>query len=261
MKEHYAVDPRRVYTAGLSGGARVAASVALACKSCIAGVIANSAGLPNGAKPPAAGVTDWFLTAGTTDFNYTEQLHLKEALAERNVASRFVVFDGPHGWMPKDLADRALAWFQLRAMIKGLVPMDKEFVEAQFESRVAEAQGEQKAGDILAATRAYHEIARDFSKVRDVKEQESLAKTLAASEETRKAKKVEKEALELEDKTARKIGDTVAGLAQGQDVRGQYMIALNSVVNEANDEPAQVAQSGDETSNRARSGIRFRVRH
>jgi dienelactone hydrolase len=241
MKEHYAVDPRRVYTAGLSGGARVAASVALACKDCIAGVIANSAGLPTGAKPPEPGVTDWFLAAGTTDFNYTEQLHLKEALAERNVDSRFVVFDGPHNWMPKEFADRALAWFQLRAMVKGLVPIDKEFVTQQFESRIAEAQAEQKSGDVLAATRAYREIAQDFSKVRDVKEQESLAKTLAASEETRKAKKAEQEALKLEDKTARKIGETVAGLAQGQDVRGQYMIALNSVVNEANEEQRKLS--------------------
>jgi len=166
IKEHYAIDPRRIYTAGLSGGARVASSVALACKTCIAGVIANSAGLPNGAAPPAPEVTDWFLAAGTTDFNYTEQLHLKETLDSRNVASRFEVFDDPHNWMPKEFADRALAWFQLRAMIKGLVPMDKEFVAAQFESRVAEAQAEQKAGDILAATRAYREIVQDFNMVR-----------------------------------------------------------------------------------------------
>jgi hypothetical protein len=40
----------------------------------------------------------------------------------------------------------------------------------------------------------------------------------------------------LQDETAHKIGDTVAGLAQGQDVRGQYMVELHSVVNEANDE-------------------------
>ncbi len=236
MKEHYAIDPRRVYTAGLSGGARVAASVALACKTCIAGVIANSAGLPNGANPPGPEVSDWFLAAGTTDFNYTEQLHLKETFAARKVVSRLVVFDGPHGWMPKDFAEQALAWFQLRAMIKGVVPMDKDFVAAQFESRVAEAQTEQKSGDVLAATRAYQEIAQDFSKVRDVKEQESLAKTLAASEETRKARKAEKEALKLQDETAHKIGDTVAGLAQGEDVRTQYMMALSAAVNEANDE-------------------------
>ena len=241
MKEHYAIDPRRIYTAGLSGGARVASSVALACKTCIAGVIANSAGLPNGATPPGPEISDWFLAAGTTDFNYTEQLHLKEALEARHVASRFVVFDGPHNWMPKDFAEQALAWFQLRAMIKGVVPMDKEFVTAQFDSRLAEAQAEQKAGDVLAATRAYHEIAQDFSKLRDVKEQESLAKTLETSGETRKAKKVEKEALKLQDETAHKIGDTVAGLAQGQDVRGQYMVELNSVVNEANDEQRKLS--------------------
>src|SRR5579864_9356859 len=105
MKEHYAIDPRRIYTAGLSGGARVAASVALACKTCIAGVIANSAGLPNGVAPPGPEVSDWFLAAGTTDFNYTEQLHLKETFAAHNVVSRFVVFDGPHNWMPKEFAN------------------------------------------------------------------------------------------------------------------------------------------------------------
>jgi tetratricopeptide (TPR) repeat protein len=241
MKEHYAIDPRRIYTAGLSGGARVASSVALACKTCIAGVIANSAGLPNGAALPGPEVSEWFLAAGTTDFNYTEQLHLKETLDARHVVSRFVVFDGPHNWMPKEFADRALAWFQLRAMVKGLIPMDKEFVAAQFDSRLAEAQAEQKAGDVLAATRSYGEIAQDFSKVRDVKEQESLAKTLAASEETRKARKAEKEALKLQDETSHKIGDTVAGLTQGQDVRGQYMVELNSVVNEANDEQRKLS--------------------
>src|ERR1051326_26527 len=83
VKDRYAVDPQRIYTAGLSGGARVASSVALACKTCIAGVIANSAGLPNGATMPGPEVSDWFIAAGTTDFNYPEQLHLKESLDAR----------------------------------------------------------------------------------------------------------------------------------------------------------------------------------
>ncbi|MGZ7074184.1 MAG: TPR end-of-group domain-containing protein, partial [Candidatus Angelobacter sp.] len=61
------------------------------------------------------------------------------------------------------------------------------------------------------------------------------------SDETRKAKKAEKEALKLQDETAHRIGDTVAGLAQGQDVRGQYMVELNSVVNEANDEQRKLS--------------------
>jgi poly(3-hydroxybutyrate) depolymerase len=46
------VDTHRRYVAGLSGGARVAASVALGCGDCVAGVIADAAGFPPGATPP-----------------------------------------------------------------------------------------------------------------------------------------------------------------------------------------------------------------
>ncbi|HVG90481.1 MAG TPA: hypothetical protein VNB54_03230 [Alphaproteobacteria bacterium] len=232
VKERYAIDPRRIYTAGLSGGARVASSVALACKGCIAGVIANGAGLPSGAATPAPEAADWFLVAGTTDFNYPELLHLKEALDARNAASRFVVYDGPHNWMPKDFAERALAWLQLRAMVKGIAPVDKEFIGRQFEGRLAEAVSAQKAGDILTATRAYHEIAQDFSTFRDVKEQDALAKSLASSEEFRKAAKNEKATLDLQDDVTRKIGNMVAGIAQGADARTGFIAELQSAANE-----------------------------
>lgn len=233
MKERYAIDPRRIYTAGLSGGARVASSVALACKTCIAAVVANGAGLPQGAAVPSPEVTDWFLVAGTTDFNYPELLHLKEALETHNAASRFVVYDGPHNWMPKEFAERALAWLQLRAMVKDLAPVDKEFAAKQFDSRLAEAQLAQKSGDILAATRAYRELINDFRTLRDVKEQEADAKSLAESEEFRKAKKIEKATLELQDEIAGKIGNLVAGIGQRSDDRAAFVSQLRSAVNDA----------------------------
>ena len=219
VKERYAIDPRRIYTAGLSGGARVASSVALACKSCIAGVIANSAGLPNGASVPGPEVADWFLVAGSTDFNYPEMLHLKEALEAHNAVSRFVVYDGPHNWMPKEFAESALAWLELRAMVRELAPMDKDFAGKQFESRMVEAQTAQKHGDILSAAREYREIARDFATVRDVKEQEALARSLSESEEYRKAAKNEKATLELQDEIARKAGNLVAVSPSGPMTR------------------------------------------
>jgi predicted esterase len=233
LKQRYAIDPRRIYTAGLSGGARVASSIALACKGCIAGVVANGAGLPSGATTPGPEVADWFLVAGTTDFNYPEQLHLKEALDARNAASRFVVYDGEHNWMPKDFAERALAWLQLRAMVKGIEPVEKDFIGKQFEGRLAEAVSAQRAGDILAAVRDYHEIAQDFSTFRDVKEQEALAKSLAASEEYRKAGKNEKAALGLQDEVARKVGNLVAGISERSDDRAAFVSQLLSAVNDA----------------------------
>jgi dienelactone hydrolase len=233
VKVRYAIDPRRIYTAGLSGGARVASRIALACKNCIAGVIANGAGLPNGAATPGPEVSEWFLVAGTTDFNYPELLHLKEALDAHNAVSRFVVYDGPHNWMPKEFAERALAWLQLRAMARGLAPVDKEFVGQEFDIRLAEAQSQQKSGDILAAARAYREIAQDFHTFRDVKEQEAAAKSLAESEEFRKARKNEKTALDLQDEVATKVGNLVVGISQRSDDRSAFIAQLQSAVNDA----------------------------
>jgi hypothetical protein len=233
MKERYAVDSRRLYVTGLSGGARVASSVALGCKNCVAGVIACGAGLPQGATIPGPEVADWFLVAGTTDFNYPELVHLKDSLDTRGAVSRFVVFDGPHGWMPKEVTERALAWLQLRAMARGLELVDKDFIGSQFESRLAEAQAAQKGGDILAAVRAYQEIAVDFRTFRDVKEQEKLAQSLAGSGEFRKARKSEKAALDLQDEIASKIGNVVAGISQAREDRAAFISQLQSAVYDA----------------------------
>jgi dienelactone hydrolase len=253
VKERYSVDPRRLYVAGLSGGARVASSIALACKNCIAGVIANGAGLPQGATVPGPDVADWFLVAGTTDFNYPELLQLKEALDAHNVTSRFVVYAGPHNWMPPEFAERALAWLQLRAMVKGLAPVDKEFINEQFSSRVAEAKNAQGSGDIVAAERAFHEIAQDFSTLRDVKELEELARTLAASEDFRKARKNEKAMLDLQDDVAKKVGNLVAGINQQPENHTAFMGQLQSAVTEAYRE--QRGSSSPERKNAIARGL------
>lgn len=232
VKERYAIDPKRIYTAGLSGGARVASSIALACKSCIAGVIANGAGLPQGASPPGPEIADWFLVAGTTDFNYPELLRLKEALDANGVASRFVVYDGPHNWMPEDFAERAVAWLQLRAMAKGLTAPDKEFIAGQFEGRLAEAKAAQKNGKVLTAEREYREMANDFRSFREVIEQEEAAKSLAGSEDFRKARKNEKTILDLQNEVAKKIGNLVAGIHEQPDNRTAFLGQLQSAVND-----------------------------
>jgi len=161
---------------------------------------------------------------------------LKEALDAHNAASRFVVYDGPHNWMPKDFAERAVAWLQLRAMVKGLAPVDKELIGRQFESRLAEAASAQKAGDMLVATRDYREIAQDFSTFRDVKEQGALAKSLAASDEFRKATKNEKAALDLQDEVTKKLGNLVAGISERADDHAALVSQLQSAANEVNRE-------------------------
>jgi hypothetical protein len=67
VSRRFSIDPQRVYLTGMSGGARVALTLALAGNN-IAGVIA-SAGYPD-SQPRATVPFALFSTAGTEDFNY-----------------------------------------------------------------------------------------------------------------------------------------------------------------------------------------------
>src|SRR5438128_767224 len=70
--ERLMIDPRRVYTAGFSGGGRVATSVALSLGDAIAGVVACGGGFPSSVTPSKTVTFALFATAGTDDFNYPE---------------------------------------------------------------------------------------------------------------------------------------------------------------------------------------------
>src|SRR5713101_390171 len=66
----FGIDAARIYTAGMSGGARVALGIALGSKL-VAGVIASSAGYPDGKLRKTLPFAI-FATAGNEDFNYLE---------------------------------------------------------------------------------------------------------------------------------------------------------------------------------------------
>lgn len=102
----FAVDEKRLYAAGHSGGARVALGWAEGGQ--LAGVVACGAGydraVPKGLK------TAVFVAAGRDDFNYRELHGLSVELSRRGVASRFAEFDGGHQWLPEEVAEEALAF-------------------------------------------------------------------------------------------------------------------------------------------------------
>ncbi|HEY3769489.1 MAG TPA: hypothetical protein VGN44_12515 [Candidatus Angelobacter sp.] len=198
----YAVDPRRVYSTGFSGGSRVASGLAVGCKNCLAGVIACGAGLPPGVNLPPPETADWFLTAGTIDFNYAEMIHLSDALDVRHAATHLAFFAGPHHWMSPAVADEALAWMQLRAMVKGTAPVDKDFVEGEFSRQSAAAQALQQSGNVLAAFRQYRQIIHDFGTLRDIKEIQMKQSALATSDDLKRARKNEQALFDLQEKTS-----------------------------------------------------------
>src|SRR5262245_19296670 len=111
VSRRFPIDPQRVYLTGMSGGARVALTLALAGNN-IAGVIASSAGYPD-SQPRATVPFALFSTAGTEDFNYLEMRLLDRKLVSPHFLA---VFQGGHTLPPNDVALEAVEWMELQAM-------------------------------------------------------------------------------------------------------------------------------------------------
>src|SRR5438045_3856993 len=88
--ERFAIDERRVYTTGFSGGARVAVSVANALKRQVAGVIACGAGFPGNLTPSKDTPFIFFGIAGIEDFNLIELRQLEQALEKVGVTHQLL---------------------------------------------------------------------------------------------------------------------------------------------------------------------------
>jgi predicted esterase len=150
------LDEQRVYFAGFSGGARVAASIAQRCK-CAAGVLLNGAGFPVGAGPSREAVFAVFAAVGNLDFNLPEVTRLNESLESAGFPHFMRYFEGVHEWAPAVVMDEALAWFQLVAMKEKSAPRDDSFIAQRQAFAVSRAQGLERSGDVYAAWREYRQ--------------------------------------------------------------------------------------------------------
>jgi dienelactone hydrolase len=163
--QRYAVDGRRVYAAGFSGGAMVA--WLLAHNAALAGVIASGGPLNPGVGRDTFSFPQ-FGAAGDTDFNYAPMKKADSILAQKGLPHRLEIFEGRHQWMPAALASEAVSWLELQAMKSGLRAVDPALVQELFAADLATAEALERAGRALAAQRRYEAIARSFDGLLDV---------------------------------------------------------------------------------------------
>jgi dienelactone hydrolase len=175
VTSRFHINIQRIYTAGMSGGARVAFAVALSSFK-VAGVFASSAGYPDG-RPRSALPFPVFATAGTEDFNHIEMRQLDQALTTPH---RLEIFEGPHEWLSSELATAAVEWMELQAMKSGLKPHDPAEIATIFKKRNAAAAAEMGDKNTFLALQG---IATDFNGLADVsaiaKQAAKLGKTKA----------------------------------------------------------------------------------
>jgi len=216
----FRIDEKRVYTAGLSGGARVALGVALGTDR-IAGVIASSAGYPD-SKPRKSVPFAVFGTAGTEDFNYLELHQLDRALMTPH---HLAIFEGGHTWLSSELAVEAIEWMEIQAMKSGRRIRDQAFIEKNFAARLARAEALTNEKDAYLALAA---IALDFAGLRDVS-------TLAARETELRQRKTVKAGIkkdltdeQREERLMHELGAAESGLADA-DNRVQSLAELRNL--------------------------------
>ena len=210
----FAIDARRVYATGFSGGARVATGLAMGCRGCVAGVFAQGAGLPAGAANADALDAAWFAAAGERDMNYAELFQLEQELLKRGARERFRVFAGGHEWAPAPVWDEALAWFELLAMKDGRRPRDATLVASLFEGASARAAGFRDRGELLDERRELEAVVRDFDGAADTAAARGRLKELAASSDYRKALDRQRSAIAEQARVTAELGNALLKLAE-----------------------------------------------
>jgi poly(3-hydroxybutyrate) depolymerase len=206
------IDLHRVYFAGFSGGARVAARLALQCK-CAAGLLLSGAGFPVGVSASPENSFAVFSAVGNADFNYPELIALQEKLSHAGYPHWIRVFDGPHEWAAAQVFEEALAWFRLNAMKSDREPRDDDFVQTRFRKSTAYAEGLEKDGKALGAWREYSQTVTSYDSLADVGPLRAKAQSLGMEKAVHDSLKKERDDFEEQGRLTANIE---SGLAAGR---------------------------------------------
>lgn len=186
VSARFSIDHKFTYLAGFSGGARVAMQVALNTHQ-IAGVIASSAGFPDGEAHKTAPFPV-FATAGIEDFNLWEIRALDRTMTSPH---RVVIFAGSHTWLSKQVAVEGVEWMELQAMKSGLEPRDPGFLDRTYDSRLARATSQSSDESTYLELKS---LAADFDGLRDVGTLSARALQLEHQKSVKDASKKERAA-------------------------------------------------------------------
>jgi len=122
----------RVYTAGFSSGAKLAALAPTFIKQ-IDGVISLGSAVPNTEILAAENTFHFIGIVGKEDFNYSDMLTGEEVLNKIKFPNNLLVFDGGHEWPEQEYLERAMEILSLAAMAKGNIEKDTAFIASTLE--------------------------------------------------------------------------------------------------------------------------------
>ena len=205
----FQIDPQRVYTAGFSGGSRLAASIAILTKQ-IQGVVACGAGLASGSAYLQLSEPYNFSYAGLVgneDMNYREMINTRNWLSRLNVRNELFQFAGDHKWPPSEELLVAFDWLQLEVFRKGLAPVDTQQVRSIYEKYSRRALNLEASGEPLRAHDEYARLVRNFGPYVGLEDIVGRQGQLVQSKDYRKAKQAWETSQAMEDTLVSRYSD------------------------------------------------------
>jgi hypothetical protein len=203
--KRFNIDKRRIFTAGFSGGSRLAVGFSMNNKE-ISGVIGCGAGMPNSDfyGPAQMSHLIYFGIVGNKDMNYIEMTDLSRLLTDSGIISYFLVFNGGHEWPSPKKLEFAVGWLELQLMNKGVIAKRKDFINDFTVQMMLPAKQSEADSDFVSSEKYYSYAARDLhnsplqsdllSSLEKIEKSNSYKKSLKESD-----KNYRKELLKRED--------------------------------------------------------------
>jgi hypothetical protein len=212
------IDDRRVYFAGLSGGARVSAQLAQAC-NCAQGVFLNGAGF-GGALPTSSLSFAVFAIPGMSDFNYGELIELDERLGKTGARHFVRRFEGDHAWAPAEVWEDAFAWAAVLEMKDSKRTRDNAVLQGALARFSANARKQEDAGELSFALGEYRATVSAFEGLAEPYALASLRERVSVLEvnpAVRARVKQERSSVETQRRLEQQVNIDVRALSESPD--------------------------------------------
>jgi hypothetical protein len=204
-KRRFSIDLNRVYTAGFSGGVRVAGKFAQAGGE-VQALIGCGAGFD--IEAPKGPLSFSFIgVCGNRDMNFMWLQTLNAELLGKKVSSRLVTFEGEHAWPPPEVCRQAVQWVELDSFRRGNRPIDKKLVEELYRLERLRAEELEKEGKFFQSYLVQLDLRSDFEGLRSLKAVRRSIQRLAGTHRLRESWK---EAQALEQEESRRLKEILA---------------------------------------------------
>ena len=211
------IDDKQIYTAGFSGGSRLAVTIAV-LSGAIQGVVGCGGGFSGNTMylPTQANSFSYAGLVGDRDMNYQEMFKATRWLSSMGLPTELFTYEDDHQWPPPDQLMRAFDWLELQAFQKGVRKKDEYVIRSTFEKAVRIALQFERDEKMVQAVVEYERILRNYQEYYTLDTLNSKVRVLQKTKSYRTGTRDRERVASLEDTlSSRYLRKFRAGMSAG----------------------------------------------